>query len=68
MLVFIDCREAKHQQEQRTAQMKRLLQKDVLIKAAANCYTWGRFTYPQVTPCVMHARPSHNVYCMRPLL
>jgi hypothetical protein len=42
------CREALHQQEQRTAQMKRLLQKDILIKAASVCYTFGRFTYPQV--------------------
>jgi hypothetical protein len=52
-----------HQQEQRTAKMRRLLQKDLLIKAAANCYTFGRFTYPQVTACVMHAQPLHNVYC-----
>jgi hypothetical protein len=45
---FDVCREALHQQEQRTAQMKRLLQKDILIKAASVCYTFGRFTYSQV--------------------
>ncbi|WIA23593.1 hypothetical protein OEZ85_000304 [Tetradesmus obliquus] len=41
-------REALHQQEQRAAQLQRLLQKDMLIKAAFVCYTFGRFKYSQL--------------------
>uniref|UniRef100_A0A383VP31 Uncharacterized protein n=1 Tax=Tetradesmus obliquus TaxID=3088 RepID=A0A383VP31_TETOB len=41
-------REALHQQEQRAAQLRRLLQKDMLIKAAFVCYTFGRFKYSQL--------------------
>jgi hypothetical protein len=43
------CREVLHQTEQRALQMKQLLQKDVLIKAAFTAYMFGRFTYTQVT-------------------
>uniref|UniRef100_A0A383VV39 Uncharacterized protein n=1 Tax=Tetradesmus obliquus TaxID=3088 RepID=A0A383VV39_TETOB len=41
-------REVLHQQEQRTAQLKQLMQKDVLIKLAANAYYMGRCTYTQL--------------------
>jgi hypothetical protein len=41
-------REALHHTEQRASQMKQLLQKDMLIKAAWTGYLYGRFTYPQV--------------------
>jgi hypothetical protein len=45
---LLPCREARHQAEQRAAQLQQLLQKDVLIKAAFTAYMYGRFTYTQV--------------------
>jgi hypothetical protein len=47
--LLVVCREALHQTEQRVLQLKQLLQKDVLIKAAFTAYMYGRFTYPQVS-------------------
>jgi hypothetical protein len=41
-------REVLYQQEQRTAQLEALMQKDLLIRVALYCYTFGRFTYSQV--------------------
>lgn len=44
------CREELHQQEQRTAQLKQLMQKTALLKLALNAYYMGRCTYTQVRP------------------
>jgi hypothetical protein len=46
---LLACREVLHQTEQRALQMKQLLQKDVLVKAAFTAYMFGHFTYTQVT-------------------
>ncbi|WIA16066.1 hypothetical protein OEZ85_012791 [Tetradesmus obliquus] len=41
-------REARHQQEQRADQLKKLMQKDALIKLALSGYMMGRCTYSQL--------------------
>jgi hypothetical protein len=56
-LPTIPCRELLHQQEQRAAQMKQLLQKDMHIKLAFAAHMMGRCTYTQVT---CSKRPSHK--------
>jgi hypothetical protein len=53
------CREAHHLQEQRAAQLKRLMQKDMLIKAAACSFTFGRLTYPQVNQKLAASKHLH---------
>lgn len=48
-------REARHQQEQRADQLKKLMQKDALIKLALSGYMMGRCTYSQVRPSLVVA-------------
>lgn len=43
-------REVMYQQEQRTVQLELLMQKDILLRVALYCYTFGRFSYSQVWP------------------
>lgn len=56
------CREVLHQQEQRTAQLRQLLQKDALIKLAFLAHIMGRCTYRQVRPvwCAQRTRSSSS--------
>ncbi|WIA38251.1 hypothetical protein OEZ86_001592 [Tetradesmus obliquus] len=48
-----------HQQEQHAAQLKQLMQKDVLVKLAFTAYTFGRCKYTQLAKLYVLMYPRH---------
>jgi hypothetical protein len=53
-----------HQQEQRAAKLEQLMQKDLLIRVALYCYTFGRFTYSQVCAHACALCSAQAVFCV----
>jgi hypothetical protein len=55
-----------YQQEQRTVQLELLMQKDILLRVALYCYTFGRFTYSQVRLGLNVLQPCMGTACTAP--